>query len=763
MKHVTKGKTQKDPVNSPLGCATGVQATGPGSVAIGGNVTDSTITNIFYQAAQYKPGPLHQLPSLTENFTGRLDEIDQLCNSVRSRARDGRPIAIISSVHGQGGIGKTELAVAVAYSLLDDFPEAQIILRLAAHSAKPSTPEEVRDALLAVHNPTAKLPDADAARWGCYHQLFQHPDGRPLRALVILDDVADDSQVRKLRPPAGCPLLITSRRKLASGDSFELKTLSPPDAVKLLRAFRPSLSDAEADELARLCGRLTVALQVIGGFLKQNESKPISEYIAELRDDPLARLRHADEALDINIIFARSLRTLPPAQQFAFLSLAVCTSDFDRAAGKAIGICVGDDLDELHALHLLKYDETRHRFFWDDLVQAFALNRLRRDGKQSAANLSKAPRANHAAASRQQVAAEESARLRHARHFSNVGSVADVLYEQKGQMLRGLELFDSERAHLEAAFIWLSAKSDKDSANLLISLVNGVVYTSTLRFHPSQQIAWLEAQANAARLIGYRKAEGTALGDLGHAYAHLGAIRKAIGFYKQQLAIVREIRDRRGKGNALGNLGAAYSELGEMRKGIEFYQQALVIASEIGDRRMEGKIMGNLAVAYKDFGEMRKAIEFQEQALAIAREVGDRHGEGLSLGNLGVAYKNLGETRKAIEFYEQALAIEREMGDRHGEGSSLGNLGNAYADLGEALKAVEFYEQALAINREIGNRRGEGGDLWNSARAFWTLDDLKQAIARAEAALAVFEAIEDPYGAMVRAKLVAWKAAQSKG
>lgn len=78
---------------------------------------------------------------------------------------------------------------------------------------------------------------------------------------------------------------------------------------------------------------------------------------------------------------------------------------------------------------------------------------------------------------------------------------------------------------------------------------------------------------------------------VGLAYANLGETRRAVQFYEQQLAIVREIGDRRGEGNALGNLGLAYADLGEPRRAIQFYEQQLAIVREIADRRGEGNAL----------------------------------------------------------------------------------------------------------------------------------------------------------------------------
>ena len=237
---------------------------------------------------------------------------------------------------------------------------------------------------------------------------------------------------------------------------------------------------------------------------------------------------------------------------------------------------------------------------------------------------------------------------------------------------------------------------------------------------------------------------GRLLGTVGLAYAALGEVQKAMGYYEQQLTIAREIGDRQGEGSALGNLGIAYARLGEVQKAIGYYEQRLVIAREIGDRRGEGAALGNLGNAYSNLGEVEKAIGYYEQHLVIAREIGDRRGEGAALGNLGVAYADLGEVQEAIGYYKQRLVIAREIGDRRGEGKALGNLGVAYASLGEVQKAIGYYEQNLVIAREIGDRRGEGSALGNLGLAYARLGEVEKAILLLERSLAIGQAIEDP-------------------
>jgi len=236
----------------------------------------------------------------------------------------------------------------------------------------------------------------------------------------------------------------------------------------------------------------------------------------------------------------------------------------------------------------------------------------------------------------------------------------------------------------------------------------------------------------------------------------LGGAAEALRHFERALDLYRETGDRRGEGSALGNLGLAWADLGEPRRAIELFEQDLAIAREIGDPQGEGTSLGNLGNAWADLGEPRRAIELYEQALAIAREIADRQGEGNALGNLGLAWADLGEPRRAIELYEQRLAIAREIADRQGEGTSLGNLGNAWYSLGEPRRAIELHEQHLAIAREIGDRRNEGAALINSALALDQLGERGEAISRMEQALQIFDQIEHPWREHARATLEHW-------
>src|SRR5262245_21042806 len=62
------------------------------------------------------PQPLHSTPAPTPDFTGREQEIAALVTELAQAAGQGAAVAI-SGIRGLGGIGKSELAYAVAARL----------------------------------------------------------------------------------------------------------------------------------------------------------------------------------------------------------------------------------------------------------------------------------------------------------------------------------------------------------------------------------------------------------------------------------------------------------------------------------------------------------------------------------------------------------------------------------------------------------------------------------------------------------------------
>ena len=644
--------------------------------------------------------------------------------------------ATITGLRGIGGIGKTAIALLLAEKFKSRFKDGQIFLKLDGTSPNPLEPTDaVAQVIRAFRGSAERLPEDRDELQSLYSSVL---DGK--NVLLLLDNAADRKQVEPLLPPKGCAVIITSRKKFTlpgMPEPFLLETLKPPEARDLLLTICLRVA-GHADELAKLCSYLPLALRASASLLAVKSDLNPENYIKELLSERtrLEKIGKEGVDLDVEASFNLSYSRLPAEMARIFCKLSIFPSDFGAPAEEDICRDQGHtQLSNLVTWSLVEFEEKTNRYSLHDLARIFATSCLGTEAK----------------AETQQ---------RHAEHYRDVLSYADQLYLKGDEnILAALELLDLELTNIQAGQAWaaenLEAKTS--AAELCSSYPYAGASVLDLRLHPRQRISWLEKGVDAAEHLKDKAAECAHLGNLGIAYKNLGEYKKAIVFYEQSLIIAREIGDRLGEGYALGNLGNGYADLGDAKKAIEFYEQALIIAHEIGDRRGEGNVLGCLGAAYADLDDAKKAIEFYEQALIIDREIGDRLGEGYALGNLGVAYADLGDAKKAIEFYEQALIIDREIGNKLGEGNKLGNLGNAYADLGDAKKAIEFYEQALIIDREIGDRRGEGNSLWNMSLSLDKLGQQAEAIESAKSALKIFEQIESPYAEGVRQTLAEWQ------
>ena len=665
-----------------------------------------------------QPAPARIVPQLRDpvaDFTGRARQAKQLV--ARLRKREG---AVITAIGGQG---KTELAYYVAREVSSLYPGGQVQVDLRGLEAKPVTPEAAMAHVIVSLERDLKLPDEPEQVAGLYQGLLAD------RAVLVLADNAKDSeQVRPLVPKSPSALLVTSRQtvQLDGIKSVDLSELARSDSKRLLRRIldgKPA-RDGEIAKLAKLCGDLPLALRVAGNRLAASPALSVVEYLKRL-EEKRSELRF--QGRDVMAVLAESVEALErdaPELAGRWRSLAVFPAPFDRAAAEAVGEFEDGELDALLGRSLVLYEVKDGRFRLHDLMRDLAREGW---GHEGAYNVAK----------------------RHAQHYLKVTGEAGSTYLRDAEgVLEGLRLFDRERAHIEAGQAWATehALSDDQAATLAQDYPVLAPNVLDLRQHPREKIRWLEASVKAARKLGNKACEGTALGNLGIAYADLGKTRRAIEYFEQDLAIKRETGDRQGEGRPLGNLGAAYAALGETRRAIEYYEQDLAIARETGDRRGKGATLGNLGLAYAALGETRQAIEYYEQVLAIAGETGDRRGEEMMLGNLGLAYADLGETRRAIEYYEQGLAIVRETGDHRGEGKTLGNLGIAYSHLGEVRRAIEYYEQGLAITRETGDRRGEGNALGNLGTAYTDLGETRRPIEYFEQHLAIAREAGDRLG-----------------
>jgi hypothetical protein len=273
-----------DPAGPPDATVTTRDVSGVG-IAIGpgarSTVTliDSQITLALPTAAATVPA---QLPADTPLFTGR-DALQRDVDAMLERAAVNTPNAVpIAAFTGKGGVGKTALAVHLAHALRPRYRDGQLYVDLRGAESDPVEPGDVLASFLAALGFDRSIPDSTEERRRMYLSALS-----TRRVLVLLDNAADEAQVRPLLPGnSGCLALVTSRRWLAALETAHvvpLDILDPAAALTLLGTLigtdRVDREPAAAAAVAELCGHLPLALCIAGGRLAARRHWPVSRMV----------------------------------------------------------------------------------------------------------------------------------------------------------------------------------------------------------------------------------------------------------------------------------------------------------------------------------------------------------------------------------------------------------------------------------------------------------------------------------------------------
>ena len=320
-----------------------------------------------------------ELPRSVADFTGRDAELERISALLGSPAGAGAATVVL--VSGPAGLGKTALAVHAAHVLGRRFPDGAFFVDLRGMDPEPLPSTTALSWLArALGTPEAAVPPDPRDRAGHYRALLESRE-----ALIVLDNAADEAQVRPLLPAGGGSVtLVTSRRLLAGLEGvrrLHLDSLSPAEAVDLLRTILGAASpDAAVEEVARLCGHLPLALRIAGNRLL---SRP-EWTVRDLAD----RLRHEDRRLDqlvagdlrVAAAFGLSYGQLSGPARLVFRRLALVPgADFAAPLGAVLAgtdaVDAEDALDELVELGLLE-TAPGGRYRFNDLVHLFARDRL---------------------------------------------------------------------------------------------------------------------------------------------------------------------------------------------------------------------------------------------------------------------------------------------------------------------------------------------------------------------------------------------------
>lgn len=289
----------------------------------------------------------YQLPPLTDNFTGRGRELNDLHTYWEKTQKAGD--APVITIGGPPGVGKTALAVWWAHQIQEQFPDGVLFVDLDGYSpnTEPLKSAQVLEGFVtALGMSQNDVPADQRQRAAMFRSVLADR-----RVLLVLDNAVDSSQIRDLLPgSADCTTVITSRRHLAGlavrvgGHPTRLGPLPVAEAhalfCSIIGAGRAGRDAAAVADVCRYCSYLPLAVRIAAEKVTPHPHQPLAGLADELADRE-TRLDvltvRDDHTLSMRTLFDASYQRLDAPATRAFQLLATRTSgEFDSITAARI-------------------------------------------------------------------------------------------------------------------------------------------------------------------------------------------------------------------------------------------------------------------------------------------------------------------------------------------------------------------------------------------------------------------------------------------
>ena len=658
------------------------------------------------------PTPAHptpaQLPPDLPDYTGNEVLLAAVCASLTAPG-PVRPVVIA----GQGGVGKSALAVHVAHRLAAGFPDGQLFVPLGGSRAQPVRPEDALRRVLRVLGDDAAPPPVDLD--DCVQRYRARLDGR--RLLVVLDDAAGAAQVRPFVPAgSGCAVLVSTRARLttlpgASHVSLDLMAESEATALleRILGPARVAAEPAAVSTLVRQCAQLPLALRVVGARLAARPHWAISRLVERMSDERRRLDELAIDDLAVRAGLAVSYRGLDPQAQRALRAVAFLdppdVAAWTVAALLQVSLSQAEDaVEQLLDMRLVEVSagggDTRYRLH--DLVRLYA--RERAVAEDAEADLRAGVTRALGLALVQVERRSEQLPIAQQRLYrlSVPVTVDDELIEASRSV--DPQWFDAEEPGLIAA---VERAADLGMDDLACALADAMIFAS-FGVH-NNFTGWNrahQAALGAARASENVPAEAVIECGLGQLRYKEDRFAEAKVHFGRALELFAQVQDDRGRIVATNGLGTVARELGEHDVALPLHQQAVAALERLGDDDGAAHAHYGLGYMHRELAHDDLAFEHLHRSVELYRAVGNVRGEATSVRGLGLVHRARGELDEAETYCSRADLMATAAGDRLLTCYTRQALAKVWIRQGRPQKAVGALEQTLAACGQLHDRLG---------------------------------------------------------
>ncbi len=639
----------------------------------------------------------HNLPLQPTPFVGREHELVELAQLIE------RPECRLISLTGQGGSGKTRLALQAATEQIGAFADGVYFVSLAP----------VRSGEFLASTIGSAIGLSFSSHKDEQSQLLDELSDKEV--LLVLDNLEHLSDATGLlaailnRAP-GVKIIATTRERMnlqgewvlavsglpypeeaMFGDlgSYAAVQLFTQSARRLDSSFVLDEEDKRAVvRICRLLGGLPLAVELAAAWTPTLSCDEIAQEITRNLDFLTTHLRDVPERhRSMRAVFDYSWNLLSEEERLICAGLSIFQGGFRReAAEQAMGATL-PVLSSLIAKSWL-HRGPPGRYQMHELLRQYAYT-----------GLGEVP------------GAAALAQDRHADYYADFVQRREERLRGKEQ-LSAIEEITADIDNVRQAWRWSIEQKKIETIDRLIDGL-WIYYESRGLLHEAD-----ESFGRAVSVLSFGTETGTEeIED------------------KEQVLVLGKVLARHG--------AISGSRLGRTIKGRHLLERSITLLSRIGAHREIAFSLNLLGTVARLQSEYEQARGFLERSLALFREAGDRWGTAYSLSDLGNVAYLLGEYKGAKQLHEESLHISREAGDRRAMIFCLNDMASVAIALGEYADAGRYCEEVLAISREIGHRWGRANALHQMGTIALYSGHYPQAQSLLEESLDAFKEIGD--------------------
>lgn len=689
------------------------------------------------------PQTTYHVPHSPGPLIGREFELAEIVRLVQD------PRCRLLTLTGQGGIGKTHLAIHTA-SLLSDGKQTPVaFVGLAPVSGRDQSVTAIADALGIVLY-TAEDRGKQLISYLHDRELILFLDNfEHLAADSVCVDLISDI----LRGTHSVKLIVTSRQplELQAEWIFDVQGLPVPklsqldefessSAVKLFfqRARQASaafeLTEANyaaVREICQMVDGVPLAIELAASWIRTLTPAEIAQEIQSNINFLTTTSRDITERhRSLRATFDYSWKLLSPAEQQALQQLSIFRGGFTRAAAEQVAGASLALLSSLVTKSLLHRTDTG-RYDVHELIRQYSFEHLQADEtgimevhnrySEYYSSLLQRSGAAFKGVDQSTAAAElaaEISNLRQAWHWAgetgqvmHIGRAVDTLfwlYESRCDCREGVPLFGYVAKCMGATNVSKTGTAPVVDEAHDITQARVMAYQGFFLLRQGQHPQARELLLNSLYILRplsdagsseAREAMGYTLAFLGMVTAALGEYASGNNYLHEGLQIKRENNDRWGIAFCLRQLGLlAYYE-GAYEDSYRLLSESLDVSRAIGNAWATAYSLDFLSTAAYARGAYSEAEKLLKEGLTLSQGVGDRFTTAYGLNGLSQVKKALGNYVEAEQLLQKSISIWREIGDQASLAQSLNMMGEVLLDTENWPDAQSYFREALSVAR----------------------------------------------------------------